>query len=324
MIARLGETTKLESRDMTTDGILVNIYLKAAAVNVSLSALTDFLAKEVTIKSTLYRNKKLTGICVDNLLILGIYSSLNYNMPGFYRGNVITYKDVAVKEEMLVQAFIHYGGCINIKGDDEFSTEVLVGRGVFSSNIDSSVSQVEFSQNRAIGYEIGTPTIRSQVVTPNQTNDNYSLGDNVTKLAFLQLDKDNISSPALVSVQISSTQYSANLNFFDTLNRHWNYLTSPVINWRYGNTQPVTAGNEAFPYLPKFPQTVMLHVGTKDSKTYLDNCQIAANFNSANINAGMNYFVATSLEMSQELIVKAQERQQKHAEEKVAGTPVTV
>lgn len=321
MICKLGETTKLEIKDKTLDGIFFNILMKGDAVNTTLSALTDFIAKEVALKVTLSRENKITTVMADNLLILGIYSSLNYDSAGFYRGHVINYADADEVETKLITCYIPFGGHINNKGKDKTTIEVNTGLKAFSDNVNQGVSYVAFEPHYSIGYELGTPITKSYTVNPNQTNDNYQFGDNVVKLAFINLDKDNIEDNVISTLSIGSKQWDQAMDFFTLLNHHWNTLASPVINWRYGNTQPVTGGNEAFPYIPYYPQSVCLFAGSKDVSKYLDECNVYAQFNSDNVVAGKNIFIATQLEMSAELVEKANDRMNKHSQEKLNSLP---
>lgn len=326
MNAKLGETTKLTIREQSVEGVFLNIFLQASAVNTSLVAITDFISKEVSLKTTLMRNNKGKEMISDNLEILGIYSALNYSINSWYKGNVLRYKDVAIKEQLLISLYVPFGGIVNVKGSDNMTIEVTVGRAVFGANVDAGVSFVEFDYKNGIGYEMGVPVTRSQVVSEGVTSDKYSFGDNISKLAFINLDKTDIENNVITTLNLDSVQLSQSMNFFTLLNNYWNALVSPVINYRYGATQPFTVaapGTSAQPFLPAYPQSVMIFCGTKDTTKYLDNCTVGAQYNSANVAAGKNYFVSTSIELTQESIEKAYERAEKHSAEKASTLPVS-
>lgn len=326
MNAKLGETVKLTVREQSVEGVFFNVFCQAAAVNTTLNALTDFISKEVSLKCTLMRGNKGKEMISDNLQILGIYSSLNYGLNNWYKGNVIRYKDVAVKEQLLISLYVPFGGIVNVKGSDILTVEVTCGLNVFGANIDSGVSFVEFDYRNGIGYEMGVPVIRSQVVTAGVTQDKYSFGDNITKLMFINLDKTDIENNVITTLTLDSVQLSQSMNFFTLLNNFWNCLVSPVIQYRYGATQPFTTaapGTSAQPFLPAYPQSVVIFAGTKDTISYIDNTTVAAQFNSEDVASGKNYFVSTTIELNQEAIMKANERAEKHASQKESTLPVT-
>jgi len=313
MIIKLGETKPQQLRQSSISGVILNVYIKADVANTALVA-ADFLPQELMLKVNLSRNKANKTVCQDNLKILGLYSALNYGINSWYRGNVLTYPAVGIKEEKLISVMVMFGQAINVKNDDELTIECTAGRGIFSAAVDQGVSYVEFNPMFARGYEWGTPKINAKVVQQNITNEKYSFGDNVVKLAFLNFDQDSLANQVITSINVMSDQYRASLNFYDLLNIHWNHNVYPTVQYRFGNTQPVTAGNEAFPYLPKYPQSVVIAVG--DENNNLDNCQVDASFNSANVNASQNYFVGTTLDMTAETVTKAEIRSVKHQQEK--------
>lgn len=320
MIVKVAETKENTFKDSTIDGILFNVYMLADAVNVPIVA-ADFLPQNVIVKCILYRNKEEITIVQNNLMILGLYSSLNYGINNWARGNVIVYPGVATASSKLISLFMDFGGPINVKEDDELYIEVTVGQTAFSSAMDLGVSFVEFNPNFAIGYEFGTPMIKSKVVQAQENSQKFSIGDNCIKLAFLNFDLDNISTQAIVTASVQSDQWQVSLNFFDLLNRHWNRLVSPTIEYRYGNTQPVTVGNQAFPYLPLYPQSVIIHVGEKENPKDIDNCLLDLSLNGEFVNASQNYVVSTVFRGTKSLVARAERRMQKHQMEKIATLP---
>lgn len=319
MIVKLGETKNLTVKESTVDGILCNIYAMAAAVNTSLVA-ADFLKQEVTLKVILKRDKANKVIAQDNLLVLGLFSALNYGEQEWSKGTTLVYKDVAVKEQRLQTLYIPFGGPINIKGTDELIVEMVVGRAAFGANVDAGVSYIEFNPNYAIGYEYGTPMIKAEVLQANITKQKFSLGDNVTKIAFLNFDQTGLDSQVINSLQLSSDKVDMSLNFFDLFNRHRTVLLPPSIQHRYFGTLPSTT--EAFQGLPDFPQSVIVHASDINRNIELDNCSVDISTNSANVAASQNYLVWICYETTQEMIQKAENRREKHTVEKLGAIPV--
>jgi len=318
MNVKVGETKENTFKDATIDGMLFNIYMRNLTANDAI-IFSDFLPQYVLLKVILYRDKQEITIVQNNLKILGTYSALNYGMAQWNRGTIITYPAGGVFSDKFISLFVDFGGNINVKEDDELYCEVTVAANAFNPRMNTGVSYVEFNPNYSIGYERYTPQIKSKVVQANENSQKFSIGDNCTKLAFLNFDLDNIQNQAIVTASVSSTQYSASLNFFDLLTRHWNALVAPAINLRYGNTQPVTGGNQAFPYLPDYPQSVIIHAGGRDMIKELDNCQIDLSLNGPNVAASQNYVVSTVGITSQRLLARAAQRELKHEQEKMGS-----
>lgn len=319
MIVKVGETKESTFRDCTIDGILVNVYMRNDTANDAI-VFSDFLPQSVLLKVILYRNKKEITVVQNNLKILGTYCTLKKGFTNWYRGNIITYPAVGVFSDKVILAKIDFGGCINVKEDDELYIEMTCGANAFTTRMNTGVSYVEFNPDFAIGYEKFTPMIKSKVVQAQENSQKFSIGDNCVKLAYLNFDLDNFSSQAIVTASIQSTQWQASLNFFDLMNRHYNVIQCANTQYRYGNTQPVTAGNEAFPYLPVYPQSVIIHEGVLDV-TDLDNLQVDLSLNGPNIAASQNYVVSTTGISSMQLLDRAEKREQKHLIEKVSSLP---
>jgi len=318
MIVKLGENKTQIVNNETVDGVMVDVYLYAAAVNTAFVA-ADFDPNEVQIKVQLKRSKGDLQVIGDNLKLLGIFSAKDYGAPAWMLGNVLTYPAVATKSSKLYSLFIPFGGPINLKGSDELVISFIVGRSVWSTAVDSAISYIDFNYSTCIGYEVGTPFIRSQVVQANITNEKYSLGDVVQKISFINYDKDVIDegSQVIASLSLQSDKLRGTWNWFQLFSRNLNYFTNAVIQLRYGNTQPVTAGNEALPYVPKYPQSFTIFANKKSTKT-LNNVQLNVSYNTANVNASQNFIVWIGAIQDAEIVSKALEMANKHAVENVA------
>lgn len=320
MIVSAGETKDIDVKESSVDGVVINVYMKHGTANTAI-ALSDFIPQLATLKTTLSRNKRNYIITQDNLQILGLYSSMNYGLEAWYRGNVITYPASGIKSDKVISLVVPFGNVMNIKQGDILNIQMILGTGVFASGIDAGVSYIEFKPRFAIGYETGTPSIRSKVVQANIPQEQYYLGDGIVKASFLNFDKDTIASPTVItSCDIASDQLRESRNWYDLFNLDRNVYTSPVQNLRYAATQPALS-DEALPYVKKYPQSFILHVGTKDNHSMLDNCVLTISYNQSNVAAGQNYVVWTSYEMSKDLLAKAHNRALKHQQEAIDKMP---
>lgn len=307
MIVKIGETKTQSLRDCTLNGVVFNVYLSAAVAGTAIT-LTDWLPQNVQVNTILSRNGKDTRITGDNLNILGLYSSLNYGISQWLNGTTLVANAPGVTQIQLMSVLIHFGEHINVKGDDSMDIQVQLTSAAFGATISGAVSYIEFNPNFSIGYEYGTPRIVAKVVQANIPSEKYAFGNGVIKAAFLNFDQTDYTNQLITSAQINSKQLSNSYDWFDCINRDLNDVVSPV-------------RSQYFAANPLSPMSFVLHCGTKDNKMVLDGCSISAAYLAGNINAGKNYWVATMMEITKDLVVKAENRATKHAKENIAALP---
>lgn len=324
MIVNQGETKELTIRNRTIDGIMINIVLTGDTLDTAIT-IANLLTQNITVKATLKREKSVKVLMQNNLRILGLYSTLNYGQTDWTRGNVMTYDAAGAFETRLLSLFIPLGGFLNIKGTDEFVIEFVVAQGTFGATINSTSSYLEFNPHYAVGYETGIPYIYSSVVQQNITQQEFSLGDNVTKIMLINFDQNGYTDATQViqTVQLTSDKLDASYNNYDLFNIHRNVFTSPIINRRYAATQPALT-DQALPYLPDFPQSYILFAGKNGEVSSLDSTTVYASFNGALVAASQNYVVWSAFETSLKLLERARLRKEKHIYEKLQSLPETL
>lgn len=321
MIVKLGENKTQIVNNMTINGFTVDVYLYAAATNTAFVA-GSFVPSEVQVKVELKRPAKGNMTMVsDNMQLLGLFSAKDYGNNDWNLGTVLTAAAVGVFESKLHTVFIPFGGPVNLKADDQIIISFIVGRGVWSAAVDSSLSYLDFNYNECIGLEYATPRINSQVVQTNINNEKYSLGDRVTKVMFINYDKTTIAeaSQVISSLTMSSDKLNYTKNFFQLYSANKNMFTPPQVKLRY----VTAAAAEAFPALPLFPQAFTIFASPDQVKDNLKNCQLNLSFNTTNVNASQNYVVWISFDADADTYVKAVERAEKHKIENIESIPVT-
>lgn len=318
MIIKLGENKSQIVNNETVNGIMVDVYLLHGTANTAFLS-SAFVPSEVQVKVELKRTKGNLTVIQDNLQFLGMFSSKDYGNKEWTVGTVLTYPSGGVKSSKVYSLWIPFGGPINLKGSDELVISMIAGRSIFSSAVDSAISYVDFNYSTCIGYEVATPFIRSQVVQANISNEKYSLGDNVIKIMMCNYDKDVVdeASQVVSNLSILSDKLSATYNWLQLFNRDKNCFTPPHVSLRYGNTQPVTAGNEAFPYIPRNPQTFTVFASPDYKKSALNNCQLNVSYNTTNVNASQNFVGWIGFIQDAEIVEKAQGMAEKHIIENV-------
>ncbi|MBC9933325.1 hypothetical protein [Chitinophaga qingshengii] len=322
MIVRYSESRQMTTRARSIDGFMFSIFLQAKENNVFLG-MNDFDPRQVNIKVILRRAGRNYTIVQDNMLLLGAFSTLLRGQDEFFFGFYKQVPGTSTKCQNLRYFFLDFGVPLNLKGDDELYTEVTVSKSAFSSNVDESLSYIEYAINPAMAYEVGIPFLFSNVVQSQATKENYNLGDNVLSIAFLNFDRTDWEKPVVNNLQLSSDRFDLSLNFHELMIR--NLIHYPAaMNYRFTTslTPPDehTGTGKTYKYLPPFPQSCMIFNGGQSS-IEVDQCSLDISFDGQQVNASQNYIVCRRLETDVHTIVASQEREVKHINEKLASLP---
>lgn len=311
MISRIGEPKQDVYMSGTYDGITVNALLFHSALNASISS-ADFKPEQVQVKVTLRRNNQTKVIMSDNLLVLGVYNTLRNGLHKFINGFDRVYPSNAAKAVTQRTVTLKFGGHIRVSQGDQLVIEVSPAIGSVSANLDTALTHFEFYANPSIGYESYTPATVSQVVQTNTSNQPFSLGDNVTRIAFLNFDKTTYENPVIGTMTLSSDKLDKQLTYAKILAHIANETTEDSAK-RYGAAPPA----ESVYRLPDMlPQSFILFDGSFDGKD-LDNVRIDSTFESANVNTSKNYMIWTQYEADKEQFKEAQQIAEKHTIENI-------
>jgi hypothetical protein len=317
MIIRKSESRQQTVRSNTIDGLNLDIYLSAAAVNTAIGV-NDFDPRQVNLKVLLKRNKRTYTLMQDNLLILGTFNSLLKGHHEFQNGWYVIAPAANAKAVQIRTVKICLGGHVNLKNDDEIFVEVTIGSGAFSANLDDTNCYVECDVNYSIGYEGGVMYTVSEVIQANSSKQAFNPGDNVVSLALLNFSEDNFVNQVVTNLQFSSDRLDFSHNFFQLLNRHvQQFGCNP--NYRYGHTIPIDESNpsdKAFKWLPVYPQSFQLLHEEEVDKLVVD-----ISFNGSLVQASQNYLVYRRYETDIVTVAKAQQMDVKHTKEKLDKLP---
>ena len=321
MIVTKGQTKSLTLRNVTSNGILVTVYLAAAAANTAITPST-FVRNEVNVKAELKRNKTQTALFNDNLQVLGLYNAKNYGLRDWIAGNKMNIAAVGVVEDMILNVFIQYGGHINCKGDDELVIQMKCGTNAFGVAYSQANSYIEFDANRSQGYEDGVPVTSSQVVQANITNEKYYPGDHCAKIMFLNFDKDNITDQVINTCMISSDRFDMSMNFYSMWNRDRNVLLPARMEERF-TTAAYNPAAFVFGYQQEYPQTVCLY-SSPDGDSTINNVTIDMSYQGSEVAASQNYVVSTSFIVSKNSVARRVRREMKHNLENFNSLPASI
>lgn len=296
----IGQKRSIEVGGQTISGISFQCNLVAAAVN-TLPTITQFSASAVTVSAILKRGGRSYNICNDVLATLAMESSFfnasfQYANPAIF-GNGITVvtQTAGLAGEIMVPMVIDFGGVLNLKNDDKLIVEVSSQSSAVGVSMSVVNSYIAFDVIEAIGVEEFVPIINVNSIAPGESNNTYSLGNNVQKITFINtgipVTTTTTALSPILDVQIASDKYSLNDDFKTHLAKRINMFGDGLI-------PAVVARGYSFNYY--------------NNDIPLQNTVLKVIFQSANVVAGNNFIVSRSLISSPELAQRAAEMHAKH------------
>ncbi|MCW3106628.1 MAG: hypothetical protein JWQ09_1134 [Segetibacter sp.] len=325
MISHAGETRTVEYKSGTYDRILITSYMVAAAANVPIVQ-ADFNPLNVGVKVILRQNNKSYVIFQDNLLLLATFCTLQNGYHEFINGIDKVYAASGIKNVKLRCASLEFGGHIRVAPGDLLIVEVSPSQlNTFTSNIDANASYIEYDAIPSIGYKTGIPTTSFQVIQAGATKEQFNPGDNVTKIAFMNFDKNDLASEVVTNLSLMSDRYDLSLTFnqIQAL-KSSNYADRPAS--RYGTALPIVSTPTVSRGLDYLPQSFILFDG-KRIDNELDQVRLDIGFNTGNVSPSNNYVGFRTYETDSATLAEAQQRQTKHIQEymkKVAESSTVV
>lgn len=315
MIVKQDETRNASVIKRTLNGFLINVNLEASQNNTLLlptqyGTSLSFDASQVNVKAVLKRNGKDHVLFHDNLGILGQYNSILCGSKNWFLGTDIQRPDLNSKHKSIRTLFVYLGGHLNVGGNDEVCYEVTVGRNSFNLGVDPNACYVQVTPHYSIGKESGVFMTKSHVIQANATRESFNLGDNVSRIAFLNFEDTGVTNQLIQNVQISTDRVDWSFNFADILNIH---------QMKYGYSQWLkmydysNINNLVDSYQQAFPQSFILH-----DKDEFDSCALDIAFNGNLINASKNYIVYSKFITSMDILRKSARMVEKHTEENLA------
>jgi len=308
-----GQSRMVDYKSGTFSSITVSAHMFATAVNTAIQE-TDFKPEQVQVAVTLKRGGRSEPIMNDNLLVLGVAKALKNGLHWFKSGYDRVYPSANTMHYKQRTVTLFFGAPIRVDTGDELVIEISPASACMNGNIvNLSTSFIEFYANPDIGYEMGIPYTKSRIIQANVNSEEFSLGDNVTKIWLLNFDKANLSEAVISSVMLTSDKYDNSYTFNRLLSLQ---AASPEFDTakRYGAVPPT----ESVFRLPNvYPQSFILFDGSITDSD-LDDVRLSINLNGANVNQSQNVVVWQCYSATREQINESLERQQKHLVENMS------
>ncbi|GAA4914388.1 hypothetical protein [Mucilaginibacter defluvii] len=304
MIVKHSEQKNNVYTSQTINGFSVKAYLNVTTFNNGDATLgcskVDF--SKCNFKVTLQRDGKDHVLVQDNLKVIGLASTLNtIQQQAFYAGT-----DHVVKlgnGKSIVAFNIPLGGFLRVKDTDKLIVEVTMQEGVFPDANYLQNSYIEFKTLKSIGYEQYIPFIRTQNIQQGNTSEQFSIGSNVLRTAFINYDKTDFQNNVIVNMSVSSDRYVESLNYGDLINmKTASFSKLPSNLW--GDAGAAFEADQSFLIT--------------DFTNQFNDLVLDVSFNGDQVAQSKNYLVWWSYKTDASIVQKAEQLASKHQDKLVA------
>lgn len=209
-------------KDSTVYGFRGSFKMSHDQVNTDISS-SDYDLDKIKVHVLLHRNGSTTTVMNGSLATLIDWCAFNEDaLSHILMGNpnVLVEKGASVKQIAQIPVNIHFGGVINLSGEDKLEITLKMESGCVGANIDTA--EIQFSEVEGFGVEQVTPTVQIQTISDNSGVWEESLGSNVKDVMFISntatspFEKDKV----LTNVTLTSNEMKKALNL------DWDLLTS--------------------------------------------------------------------------------------------------
>jgi len=214
----IGKKEILVVKDTTVFGITGSLKLVHGTENQSISLASHFDLSKVRVNVQLHRGNSTKTIMNGDLDTLLQYCSYNEDaLTSILAGtlNLLTPANSGVKEVAQIPVNLHWGGVIDVQGDDKLEIAFEITDNAANSALDSAV--LEFTELEMEGVETITPTIQIHTLTNNNGVFQDSLGSNVKNIMFISRSATSSVEDEKVLNNITLTsgehQKAVNLNW---------------------------------------------------------------------------------------------------------------
>jgi hypothetical protein len=316
MVISQGETRNEVIRNNTINGLNISVLLEATADNTALPltgyrSTSSFDPSNVNIEVILKRDGKNYTLVNTNLAIIGHYMTILQGGSLWRKGITLVPKAAGTKHLATRPLFIYLGGHYNLSGQDEIYVSCTVNRGTFGTAVSTTNSKIQIEANPSIGVEKAIHQMHTYAIQANQQSDTVNLGDNVTRIALLSFETD-FTKQVFKSCSLSSDRLDWTANEMELILRHWDKF-------------PYDATDVLFQDVPDtshplyYPNTFLIH-----DQDEIDKARLQFQMNPTNVEASENFVVWTTFQTSEEIIMRAAQRQQKHSERNLNKIPLSI
>lgn len=266
-----------------------------------------FDPEKITVSAKIYRSNgyELELIPSQTLYVLAMASAIKkasfqttYKSHSAYDALVLRPAAPSTKENSVHPYYLDFEGNITVRGEEYILVTVDVASDAMHSSVSGSDSQITFRSIPAVSNPLGDTFIQVYSIVTDNPNPIFDLGDNVTEITFINLDKTShlTTQRVLNSVDIDSDRAKIQLSYDELLN---------LRQQAYNNHSDANERDQSF----------VLVDGVE-----LDNCKVQLKLNLSNVVAGKNFLVVRKYVVTPELAAKFTQRNEKHSRKFVKKT----
>jgi len=304
-----GSEDKLILRNGNFSGLNFNHFLTAATSGAALTTPTvDWSEIHVTAKlfqdgltETIY-NGKLYPLLKAATLRTAEQELINENSST--HANITRLANATgVKQLANMGVKWYWGETINLRGGDKIEVAIDMDSNVYHATADSTASYLDCDGINGVGLQKTIPKWNTEPINSTEENPAWDLGNNITMISVVNLDKTSILDAAAIidKVTLTSDRLKEKRNYEDLLQERVG---------RYSTLAQSTDRQQSFELF-----------NSADGTAELDKVKLELDVNVSAITTSKNYVVTRAFVTHSKIIKRAQVRNQKHqvqAQTKVA------
>ncbi|TXG99097.1 MAG: hypothetical protein E6R08_02870 [Nevskiaceae bacterium] len=213
----------MELRNRTIRNFSFKVLAKKTAVNTAVTN-SEVDLEQVTIVGTLHRGGVQHVLFSGALNVLAMESSWDKALwdivaPGSTTHIKLVPAAAGVSEVIMLPTEVDLVHPINLSGDDVFVLQVNVTNRLYDAALDTSGSVIEFDAVEAVGLEYMLPYINQRAIQGGEGRVQLSIGDNVQRVVYLNMDKTNVNeaSAPIAQFGVVTDRWSQNDNYHELL-----------------------------------------------------------------------------------------------------------
>lgn len=299
MIVKSGETKTLQITRKAISGFSFTAYCQHNAANTTFADIPiDW--NYVNVRCQLKRDNRYITVFQDSALPLMLESSFLNQLydQGLRLSNPFIDAATGVKELRLQNGFISIEPGIIVEQGEELELEVQFLPGALSSVTSTSDSYIEFNEIEDIINPAYIPVIGSKAVSAGESRFQHPVGDNVTRVCFINIDSskgEKSSDQILQAVNLQGDKISFTDNYYQLNMKR--YLD-------FENANSARARGQSFK---------LLEESVPVNKVSLD-----LTLNSLNVDTGKNYIIHRAGIPHRATLQKSLARNEKHVAENIS------
>lgn len=287
MIIKTGEVQTQDFTGKTISGFTLVANLISAANDQHITY-DDFDSNQLNISVKLLRGGKIYNIIPTvKLGIIAAESVMFSSLTKYLYGAdpLELEKGAAIKTLAYVPMMVGLGGPVQLRDGDKLTLMMQSNRGEYGAALDANSCFIKVETVETDLIERAVPLVEVYSVNAGQASWEYSFGDAITSVRYINADKlDTTGNDTVIEqLQVTSDRY----NCTDTDNE---LLTKAIFEAQGDSAAFISQSRTALNFL---------------GRGMCNNVVVNTQLNDANVVSGKNYFIVRRIATSQQLIARA-------------------